>query len=61
MDTKGNLKCECCYYSEMIDGTLYCHYCDKDVCLTDCCGNFVNNSRLKDIWDSAKEFLRMDK
>ena len=59
MDTRGNLKCECCYYSEMIDGTLYCHHKEEDVLFDDCCDSFVNNNRLKDIFESIKEFLKI--
>ena len=30
------IRCECCYYSEMIDGTLYCHHKEEDVL----CGDY---------------------
>ena len=59
MDTRNNLKCECCYYSELIDGTLYRHYQEEDVLFDYYCNSFVNNNRLKDILESIKEFLRL--
>ena len=43
----------------MIDGTLYCHHKEEDVCFDDCCDSFVNNNRLKDIFESIKEFLKI--
>ena len=43
----------------MIDGTLYCHHKEEDVLFSDYCDSFVNNNRLKDIFESIKEFLKI--
>lgn len=34
------IKCECCYYSEMIDGTLFCYHIFDDVALDYVCEDF---------------------
>lgn len=39
-------KCECCYHSEFIDGTLYCNHKNEDVFFSDCCDYFKDASNL---------------
>ena len=36
------VRCECCYHSELIDGTLYCHNKEEDVLFQDECESYVN-------------------
>ena len=35
-------KCESCYYSELIDGTLYCHNKQDDVLFSDNCDFYID-------------------
>lgn len=52
-------RCENCYYSELIDGTLYCHFQEEDVLFNQTCESFVNYERLKDIIEDVKDHLRI--
>ena len=54
------MKCEDCFYSKDIDGTLFCNYLEIDVDFKDDCDNFVNVFRLKDIFENVKEFLDLN-
>lgn len=56
----SHLACEDCYFSEMIDGTLFCNYDEKDVALDDYCYNFVNVFRLKDIFKDVEHYLELN-
>ena len=44
------MKCQNCFYSEDIDGTLFCNYLEIDIGFNGNCSNFVNIFRLKDIF-----------
>lgn len=54
------MKCEICYFSENIDGTLFCNYLEEDVQMDDNCGNFINIYRLKDVFENIREFLKLN-
>lgn len=41
--------CGHCFFSEMIDGVVFCHFLEVDIVLDSLCDNFVNVDRLKDI------------
>jgi len=43
------LDCGHCFYSELIDGVLFCYYLCDDVDLKFLCKDFINNDRLKEI------------
>lgn len=49
------IECQDCHYSELIDGTLFCRYCEEDVLFTECCDNFVNQERLEEIFEDIKD------
>ena len=56
----SHLACEDCYFSEMIDGTLFCNYCENDVAFDDYCKDFVNVFRLKEIFVDVNEYLGLN-
>lgn len=56
----SHLECQSCYFSELIDGTLFCNYCEKDVAFDDYCKDFVNVFRLKEIFKEVERFLKLD-
>lgn len=51
------MDCGKCYYSETIDGVEFCNYWHEDVELSDCCDEFVNVYRLKELLDAFFESL----
>ena len=54
------MKCEDCFYSEDIDGTLFCNYLEEDVLGGGRCDNFINIFRLKEVFKSVEEFLKLN-
>lgn len=58
--SNSHLACENCYFSEMIDGTLFCNYDEKDVAFDDYCKDFVNVFRLKDIFKDVEHYLELN-
>ena len=53
------MSCGICFYSELIDGTSFCNYLEKDVGLNDICNNYVNVYRLKEILvENNKSFCK---
>ncbi len=55
----SHLECQSCYFSELIDGVLFCNYYEEDVDLDSYCSNFVNVFRLKEIFMSVGEYLKL--
>lgn len=56
----SHLECQSCYFSELIDGILFCNYCEEDVDLDSYCSNFVNVFRLKEIFVDVNEYLGLN-
>lgn len=55
--TKSEMGCTCCFFLEMIDGTPFCNYLERDVGLDCLCRNFVNHYRLKEILQTYNLYL----
>ena len=54
------MKCEDCFYSEDIDGTLFCNYLEEDVSMDSECDNFINIFRLKEVFEEIRIFLKLN-
>lgn len=53
------MNCDDCFYSELVDGILFCNYLEEDT--VGCgCKDYVNVFRLSDIFESVCEFLKLD-
>ena len=51
------MSCSCCFFSEMIDGTLFCHYLFEDVCLDFECDGFVDYNYLKKLLNVSDDMM----